>query len=68
MEIDNELLVVERMNRELVNRYPMLAEMVRKGLVRLPLKPKGLNAYPSLPRVTPLGTAATLLDWVRGER
>ncbi len=68
MEIDREEAEVELANRELERRYPGLAEMVRKGLVRLPLKLKGPNAYPLLPRVTPLGTAARLLDEERGDR
>lgn len=53
---------------ELERKYPALAEMVRKGLVRLPLKPNGPDAYPRLPAVTPPGTAARLLDEVRGDR
>jgi antitoxin (DNA-binding transcriptional repressor) of toxin-antitoxin stability system len=53
---------------ELERKYPLLAEMARKGLVRLPLKPNGPDAYRRLPRVTPLGTAAKLLDEDRGDR
>lgn len=53
---------------ELERKYPALAEMARKGLVRLPLKPNGPGAYPLLPSVTPPGTAARLLDEVRGDR
>jgi hypothetical protein len=54
--------------RELLQKYPGLADLFRRGLVRLPLKPKEPNAYPLLPSVTPSGTAAKLLDWVRGDR
>lgn len=53
---------------ELEKRYPVLAEMARKGLVRLPRKPNGPGAYPLLPSVTPPGTAAKLLDEIRGDR
>jgi antitoxin (DNA-binding transcriptional repressor) of toxin-antitoxin stability system len=53
---------------ELERKYPALAEMARKGLVRLPLKPNGPGAYPLLPSVTPPGTAARLLDEERGDR
>jgi antitoxin (DNA-binding transcriptional repressor) of toxin-antitoxin stability system len=53
---------------ELLQKYPGLADLVRRGLARLPLKPNGPDAYPLLPSVTPPGTAAELLDWVRGDR
>lgn len=53
---------------EILQKYPGLVDMVRRGLVRLPLKPNGPDAYPLLPSVTPPGTAAELLDWVRGDR
>lgn len=53
---------------ELLQKYPGLADLVRRGLARLPLKPNGPDAYPRLPSVTPPGTAAELLDWVRGDR
>lgn len=53
---------------ELLQKYPALADMARRGLARLPLKPNGPDAYPRLPSVTPPGTAAELLDWVRGDQ
>ena len=53
---------------ELEKKYPALAEMARRGEVRLPLKPNGPDAYPRLPSVTPPGTAAKLLDWLREDR
>jgi hypothetical protein len=53
---------------ELEQKYPALVEMVRKGLVRLPLKSKGPGACPRLPSVTPPGTAARLLDEEREDR
>jgi prevent-host-death family protein len=53
---------------ELEKRYPALAEMARRGQVRLPLKPNGPDAYPLLPSVTPPGTAAEILDWLREDR
>lgn len=53
---------------ELEREYPMLAEMARKGLIRLPLRPNRPGAYPRLPSVTPPGTAAKLLNEERGDR
>ena len=46
---------------------PKLAEMARRGLVRLggPNDPK---LYPRLPPLAPAGTAQRLLDEERGER
>jgi antitoxin (DNA-binding transcriptional repressor) of toxin-antitoxin stability system len=55
-------------NNELERKYPGLAEMARKGLVRLPLKPNHPGAHPHLESVTSPGTAARLLDEDRGER
>jgi hypothetical protein len=53
---------------ELLQRYPGLADMVQRGLIRLPLKPNGPGAYPRLESVTPPGTAARLLDEEREDR
>lgn len=53
---------------ELLQKYPGLVDMVRRGLVRLPLKRNGPDAYPLLPSVTPPGTAAEILDWLREDR
>jgi antitoxin (DNA-binding transcriptional repressor) of toxin-antitoxin stability system len=53
---------------ELAGKYPKLVEMARRGLVRLPIKPNGPDAYPLLPSVTPPGTAAEILDWLREDR
>ena len=53
---------------EILQKYPGLADMLRRGLVRLPLKPNGPDAYPLLPSVTPPGTAAEILDWLREDR
>jgi antitoxin (DNA-binding transcriptional repressor) of toxin-antitoxin stability system len=53
---------------ELEQRYPVLAEMARKGLVRLPLKPHRPGLYPRLTSVTPPGTAQRLLDEEREDR
>ncbi|HEY0511987.1 MAG TPA: type II toxin-antitoxin system prevent-host-death family antitoxin [Thermoanaerobaculia bacterium] len=53
---------------ELLQKYPGLADMVRRGLARLPLKPKGPDAYPLLPAVTTPGLAARLLDEDREDR
>jgi antitoxin (DNA-binding transcriptional repressor) of toxin-antitoxin stability system len=67
-EVVAELRAPVEPENELLRKYPGLAEMARKGLVRLPLKPNGPDAYPRLPSVTPPGTAARLLDEIRGER
>jgi antitoxin (DNA-binding transcriptional repressor) of toxin-antitoxin stability system len=53
---------------ELLKKYPRLAEMVRDGRVRLPVKPNHPGAYRRLPAVTPPGTAQRMLDEDRGER
>ena len=53
---------------ELMRRYPRLAEMARRGQIKLPLQPNGPDAYPRLPAATPPGTAARLLDEERGDR
>lgn len=53
---------------ELLRKYPGLADMVQRGLIRLPLKPKGRGAYLHLESVTPPGTAARLLDEERADR
>ena len=53
---------------ELEQKYPALAEMARKGLVRLPLKAHRPGLYPRLPSVTPPGTAQRLLDEEREDR
>lgn len=53
----------------LARKYPKLVEMARRGLVRLPLQPNGPDAYQQrLPAVTPPGTAAEILDWLREDR
>lgn len=67
-EVVAELRSPAEPENELLRKYPGLAEMARKGLVRLPLKPNGPGAYPRLPSVTPPGTAARLLDEIRGDR
>jgi antitoxin (DNA-binding transcriptional repressor) of toxin-antitoxin stability system len=53
---------------ELEKKYPGLAEMARKGLIRLPLKPSCPGAHPHLASVTSPGMAARLLAEDRGER
>lgn len=53
---------------ELLQKYPGLVDMVRRGLVRLPAKPNRPGVYKLLPSVTPPGTAARLLDEERGDR
>lgn len=47
--------------------YPGLADLARRGLVRLG-EPNRPGLYPVLPAVTPPGTAAALLDEERGDR
>lgn len=44
-----------------------LAELSRRGLVRIGASPENVR-YPTLPRLTPDGTASRLLDEQRGER
>jgi hypothetical protein len=58
----DEKEVADAVAVELLQKYPGLAEMVQRGLIRLPLKPNGPGAYPRLESVTPPGTAARLLD------
>ena len=53
---------------ELVEKYPLLGDMARRGLIRLPLVAKRPGIYRRLPAVTPPGTAQRLLDEDRGER
>jgi antitoxin (DNA-binding transcriptional repressor) of toxin-antitoxin stability system len=53
---------------ELLRKYPGLVEMARRGLVRLPLKPKSPDSYPLLEPFAPPGTAARLLDEDREDR
>lgn len=48
-------------------QYPGLADLARRGLVRLG-EPNRPGLYPVLPSVTPPGTAARLLDEERGDR
>jgi antitoxin (DNA-binding transcriptional repressor) of toxin-antitoxin stability system len=49
------------------DQYPALAEMARRGLVRLG-KPNHPDLYPRLAPFAPEGTAARLLDEERGDR
>jgi antitoxin (DNA-binding transcriptional repressor) of toxin-antitoxin stability system len=53
---------------ELIEKYPLLADMVRRGLVRLPQVEKRPGIYEPLPSVTPPGLAQRLIDEDRGER
>lgn len=53
---------------DLVEKYPILGDMARRGLIRLPLVAKRPGIYRRLPAVTPPGTAQRLLDEDRGER
>lgn len=46
---------------------PGLAELVRKGLAK-PGLPHDPGIYVAQPKIVPDGTAAELLDWVRGDR
>jgi len=55
-------------NEELLRKYPGLADLVRRGLARLPSKPHRPGLYPLLPSVTPPGTAARLLDEEREDK
>lgn len=53
---------------ELARKYPKLVEMARRGMVRLPLKPNGPDAYPRLPVASSPVSSAEILDWLRGDR
>jgi antitoxin (DNA-binding transcriptional repressor) of toxin-antitoxin stability system len=52
---------------QVVDRYPGLEEMARRGQVRLG-EPNRPGLYPRLPDVMPPGAAARLLDEERGDR
>lgn len=57
---------------ELLQKYPGLADMVQRGLIRLPLKrlplkPNGPGAYPRLESVTP-PAAPPPGSWTRSAR
>jgi hypothetical protein len=67
-EVVAELRAPAEQENELLRKYPGLAEMARKGMVRLPLQPHRPGLYPRLTSVTPPGTAARLLDEERGDR
>jgi antitoxin (DNA-binding transcriptional repressor) of toxin-antitoxin stability system len=67
-EVVAELRSPVEPENELLRKYPGLAEMARKGLARLPLKPHRPGLYPRLTSLTPPGTAARLLDEERGDR
>jgi antitoxin (DNA-binding transcriptional repressor) of toxin-antitoxin stability system len=67
-EVVAELRSPVEPENELLRKYPGLAEMARKGLVRLPTRPHRPGLYPRLTAVTPPGTAARLLDEERGDR
>ena len=53
---------------EILQKYPGLVNMVRRGLVRLPSNPNRPSVYLLLPSVTPPGTAARLLDEDREDK
>jgi antitoxin (DNA-binding transcriptional repressor) of toxin-antitoxin stability system len=53
---------------ELLKKHPGLADMARRGLVRLPSQPGHPGLYPLLPSVTTPGLAARLLDEDREDR
>jgi antitoxin (DNA-binding transcriptional repressor) of toxin-antitoxin stability system len=47
---------------------PAWVELARQGLLRLPSRPNDPSVYRRMPKVTPDGTAARLLDEERGDR
>jgi len=53
---------------ELLESYPGLADLVRRGVVRLPAEPHRPGLYPRQRPVAPAGTAARLLDEEREDR
>lgn len=67
-EVVAELRSPETATNELLQKYPGLVDMVRRGLIRLPSRPHRPGLYPLLPSVTPPGLAARLLDEEREDR
>lgn len=67
-EVVAELRSPEAQANELLQKYPGLVDMVRRGVIRLPSRPHRPGLYPSLPSVTPPGTAQRLLDEDREDR
>ncbi len=67
-EVVAELRAPEAATNELLQRYPGLVDMVRRGLIRLPDRPHRPGLYPRLTSVTPPGTAQRLLDEDREDR
>lgn len=67
-EVVAELRAPEAATNELLQKYPGLVDMVRRGLVRLPRLPNRPGSYPLLPSVTPPGLAARLLEEDREDR
>jgi prevent-host-death family protein len=54
--------------QEMLQKYPGLADLVRRGLATLPSKPHRPGLYPLLPSITPPGTAARLLAAEREDK
>jgi antitoxin Phd_YefM of type II toxin-antitoxin system len=67
-EVVAELRAPEAAANELLQKYPGLVDMVRRGIIRLPSGRHRPGAYPLLPSVTPPGLAARLLDEDREDR
>lgn len=53
---------------QLVEKYPLLGDMARRGLIRLPQVEKRPGLYEPPPSVTLPGLAQRLIDDDRGER
>jgi antitoxin (DNA-binding transcriptional repressor) of toxin-antitoxin stability system len=67
-EVVAELRAPEVPSNDLLQQYPGLVDMARRGLIRLPSRPHRPGLYPRLPSVTPPGTAQRLLDEEREDR
>jgi|GraSoiStandDraft_5_1057265.scaffolds.fasta_scaffold279461_1 antitoxin (DNA-binding transcriptional repressor) of toxin-antitoxin stability system len=67
-EVVAELRAPQMAASELLQKYPGLTDMVRRGLVRLPSRPHRAGLYPRQASVTPPGTAQRLLDEEREDR
>jgi len=67
-EVVAELRAPEVPSNDLLQQYPGLVDMARRGLIRLPSLPHRQGLYPRLPSVTPPGTAQRLLDEEREDR
>jgi antitoxin (DNA-binding transcriptional repressor) of toxin-antitoxin stability system len=67
-EVVAELRAPQAAANELLQKYPGLVDLARRGLIRLPSRPHRPGLYPRQRSVTPPGTAQRLLDEEREDR